>query len=93
MNVKEVPWCNTAEAELFSADRRCCVFQVSAHEPCAAAGPGAAAGLPAERGAVRGSGPSPGADGVGRPWRGVLQVKIALFLKLVKARFTISMLS
>lgn len=50
------------------------VFQVSAYEQCSATGPGAGAGLRAERGEVRGPGPAPGADSVGRPWRGVLQV-------------------
>lgn len=49
---------------------------MSSYEPCAAAGPGAAASLRAERSALRGSGPSPGGDGVGRPWRGVLQVRL-----------------
>lgn len=52
------------------------LFQMSSYEPCAAAGPGAAASLRAERSALRGSGPSPGGDGVGRPWRGVLQVRL-----------------
>lgn len=49
-------------------------FQVSAYEQCSATGPGAGAGLRVERGEVRGPGPAPGADSVGRPWRGVLQV-------------------
>lgn len=64
----------TREAESFGADRPCCVFQVSADEPSAAAGPGSAAGLRAERRAVRGPGLSTGADRVGRPRGGVLQV-------------------
>lgn len=50
------------------------VFQMSADEPRAPAGPGVAAGLRAERGALRGPGAAPGADGVGRSRRGVLQV-------------------
>lgn len=53
------------------------MFQVSAYEPCAAAGPGFTAGLRAERGAVRRPGVAPGADSVGRPRRGVLQVSLS----------------
>lgn len=51
-------------------------FQVSADEQSAAAGPGSTAGLSAKLSAVPGSGPSPGADGVGGPRRGVLQVRL-----------------
>lgn len=52
-------------------------FQVSSYEPCSAAGPGVAAGLCAERGAVRGAGSAPGDHGVGWPRRGFMQVGFA----------------
>lgn len=52
-------------------------FQVSAHEPGPAAGPCPPAGLQAKLSVLRGSGPSPGDNGLGGPWRGVLQVCLA----------------
>lgn len=50
------------------------LFQVSAYEPGPAAGPCAPARLQAKFSALRRSGSSPGDDGLGGPWRGVLQV-------------------